>query len=184
VKVGGSLFDLPGLGPRLGRWLAALPAAGVLLVPGGGAAADAVRDLDRLHNLGDEKAHWLALRAMTLNAHFLASLLPELRVVESPEACGIGVAILDAFAFCLADERDHPGALPHSWAVTGDAVAARVAVVSGARQLVLLKSVTVPPAMAWDDAAAAGYVDAAFADVVRAAPGLEVRAVNFREACG
>ncbi len=184
VKVGGSLFDLPGLGPRLARWLAALPAAGVLLVPGGGRAADAVRELDRLHGLGEEKSHWLALRALALNARFLADLLPGVRVVESPVEHG-GVAVLDPLAFCLADERDRPAdALPRAWAVTSDSVAARAAAVAGAGQLILLKSVTVPPAMTWDEAARAGYVDAAFAGVVRAAPGLEVRAVNFREAGG
>ena len=35
VKVGGSLFDWPELGPRLGRWLKTLPSNRVLLVPGG-----------------------------------------------------------------------------------------------------------------------------------------------------
>src|SRR5262249_50947889 len=76
VKVGGSLYDLPGLGARLRAWLERLPSREVLLVPGGGPAADVVRDLDRLHRLGEEAAHWLALRALSVNARFLAALLP------------------------------------------------------------------------------------------------------------
>ena len=59
VKVGGSLFDLPGLGPCLRRWLDGLD-GDVILVPGGGPTADVVRTFDRRQVLGQEKAHWLA----------------------------------------------------------------------------------------------------------------------------
>jgi aspartokinase-like uncharacterized kinase len=180
VKVGGSLFDLPDLGPRLQDWLAGLSRPHVLLVPGGGPAADVIRDLDRRHGLGEEKAHWLALRAMALNAHVLAGLLPGSSVVESVREPLAGPTILDAYAFCRADERDHSSrALPHAWAVTGDSVAARAAAAAEARELILLKSVTIPPDFRWDEAARRGYVDAAFAGVVRAAA-LEVRSINFR----
>ena len=43
VKVGGSLYDLPDLGPRLRRFLDGLDDPDRLVVPGGGAAADVVR---------------------------------------------------------------------------------------------------------------------------------------------
>jgi aspartokinase-like uncharacterized kinase len=184
VKVGGSLFDLAGLGPRLAAWLAARDDRHALLVPGGGPTADVVRRLDRTHGLGEERCHWLALRALTLNAHALAELLPAARVVAGLDGAAAawragGVAVLDAHAFLLADEG-RPGALPHSWDVTSDAVAARVAVVAGARGLVLLKSTDVPEGIGWDEAARRGLVDKMMADVLRAAPGLSVWAVNFR----
>jgi aspartokinase-like uncharacterized kinase len=181
VKVGGSLFDLPELGPRLRSWLAELAAPAVLLVPGGGPAADVIRDLDRLHGLGEEKSHWLALHALARNARVLVDLLPGSHVVASVGEHLGGLTVLDPLAFCLADERDHPAdALPHSWSVTSDSVAARVAVAAGARELVLLKSITIPPDMSWDDAARNGYVDPAFAGVLRGAGSLQVRAINFR----
>jgi aspartokinase-like uncharacterized kinase len=183
VKVGGSLYDLPDLATRLRRWLDRLTAP-VLLVPGGGASADAVRDLDRRHGLGEEKAHWLALRALTLNAHFLASLLPAARVIEDPPDCGEAwraglTPVLDAHAFARADEG-RPGCMPHAWAATSDSLAARVAVVCGAGRLVLLKSVTVPPAVGWAEAGRLGLVDALLADVLRQRPDLEAEAVNLR----
>ncbi|MFO0807678.1 MAG: hypothetical protein U0746_03560 [Gemmataceae bacterium] len=168
VKVGGSLFDLPDLGDRLRAFLALTPrlesarGARIVLVPGGGATADAVRALDRTHNLGEATSHWLALRAMALNARFLAKLVDgdiAYGVKHARRIWGAGrVAVLDAYKFCRADERD-PGRLPHSWAVTADSVAARFAVVCGAAELVLLKSAEPPPGdvAAW---AAAGYVDA------------------------
>jgi aspartokinase-like uncharacterized kinase len=180
VKVGGSLFDLPDLGPRLRAWLAR-ESGPVLLVPGGGPAADAVRDYDRRHALGEEAAHWLALRALTLNAHFLQALLPGAAVIARPDACpGQGSAILDAHAFALSDEG-RPGCLPHCWEVTSDAVAARAAVVAGARSLALLKSVIVPAGLSWEEAGRRGLVDGWLACVLDSAPWLEVRAVNLRD---
>ena len=180
VKVGGSLFDWPDLGPRLRRWLAAHAPPETLLVPGGGAAADAVRALQRLHGFDDETAHWLALRAMTLNAHALAALLPGSCVIDGPDLAelvwGQGRRpVLDAFAFGESDEAD-PDHLPHTWAVTSDSVAARAAVLLGA-DLVLLKSAA-PPAgdvAAW---AEGGYVDAW---LPRVAGEMAVRAVDLRD---
>jgi 5-(aminomethyl)-3-furanmethanol phosphate kinase len=181
VKVGGSLFDLPELGPRLKRWLDRLSPDRVLLVPGGGKATDVIRELDARHGLGEERSHWLALRALALNAYVLGALLPGSHVVESFSELDGSLAILDPLPFCLADERYGPSsALKHTWNVTSDSIAARVAVVAGAQRLILLKSVDISMDMTWDEAARRGYVDVAFADTVRAAPALEVRLINFR----
>ena len=84
VKVGGSLYDLPDLGSRLLRFLGELSASRVVIVPGGGPAAEQVRQWDAVHRLGEEASHWLALRATSVNAHFLASLLPTLDELEKP----------------------------------------------------------------------------------------------------
>ncbi|VTR91824.1 Aspartate/glutamate/uridylate kinase OS=Pirellula staleyi (strain ATCC 27377 / DSM 6068 / ICPB 4128) GN=Psta_3593 PE=4 SV=1 [Gemmata massiliana] len=71
VKVGGSLFDSPALGPALRTFIESLKPADVLLVPGGGPVADAVRELDRTHGLGEEASHWLALQALSVTKAFL-----------------------------------------------------------------------------------------------------------------
>jgi aspartokinase-like uncharacterized kinase len=176
VKVGGSLFDLPDLGPRLRRFLASLGEGDRLIVPGGGRTTEAVRGFDRDHDLGPEASHWLALRACAVNAHSLACLLPGARVVSSPEECR-SIDVLDPFAFMMADE-DRPGCLPHHWDVTSDSVAARVAVVAGAG-LVLLKSVTLPADADWFTAAAAEHIDPVFPEIVRGTA-LHVRVVNLR----
>lgn len=174
IKVGGSLFGLPDLAARLRFFVGKPIARRLLLVPGGGAAADGVRDLDRQHGLGEEASHWLALRALTMNAHFLHALLPELPVVGWPAPAGSG--ILDPHAFALADDAK-PDHLPHSWDVTSDALAARAAGLLGA-DLVLLKSVDVSAAKSWDEATRAGIVDAYFAKAL--IPGTQVRVVNLR----
>jgi aspartokinase-like uncharacterized kinase len=186
VKVGGSLYDLPDLATRLRRFLDTLPVSDVLLVPGGGPAAGVVRALDGRHQLGDEKAHWLALRALTFNAHFLVELLPGAGIVQAaaqfhPRPTKVP-AILDALAFLRSDEDAHPAhRLPHSWDTTSDAVAARVAVWAGAGRLILLKSTTIPPDIHWAEAARLGHVDPVFPDVILRAPRPpNVEVVNLR----
>jgi aspartokinase-like uncharacterized kinase len=184
VKVGGSLYDMGDLGPRLRRWLEELDGTDVALVSGGGEMADAVRNFHHVHGLDEHSAHWLALGALALNAQFLAWLVGRGRVARDVPACrdawaGGLIPVLDMDAFTRADER-RPGRLPASWRVTSDSLAARAAAVLGASQLVLLKSVSVPDGMSWQEAGRQGHVDAAFAEVVAAVPGLQVRALNFR----
>ncbi len=160
VKVGGSLYDHPGLAAGLRAYLPTLPGP-VVLVPGGGPLADAVRELDAVHRLGDEASHWVALRTLSAAALFLRALVGDLP----------GVLVLDGFDFATRDD-----ALPRSWAVTTDSLAARAAARSRAK-LVLLKSVDIPPGTDWQAAADAGWVDGYFPT---AAAGLTVEAVNFR----
>jgi aspartokinase-like uncharacterized kinase len=181
VKVGGSLFDVPDLGTRLSGWLAQQRQASgrsLVLVPGGGATADVVRALDRSHGLGEERSHRLALQAMAFNAHFLANLIERAAVVADAEALrrsldqGL-VPVLDAAAFLAADD-----VLPHTWAATSDSVAARLAALLGARELVLLKSTPPPPVADWEEAGRLGFVDSVFAAMVP--QGLRVRGVDLR----
>ena len=188
VKVGGSLYDLPDLGSRLRHWLGTdervQPPATVLLVPGGGPAVDAIRALDRRHHLGEEAAHWLALRALSLNAHFLAALLPLATVVAEAGKSGLHVQILDVCAFFQADEARHGGqTIPHTWDATSDSVAAHVAVATQSRRLILLKSASLlDERVDWVEAARRGFVDAEFASMLRTGPSeLEVSVVNLRE---
>jgi 5-(aminomethyl)-3-furanmethanol phosphate kinase len=190
VKVGGSLFDMPDLGPRLIQFLCALNCREVALVPGGGRVVDAIRHLDRSHGLGEEASHWLALRALSLNAHFLADLLQRRSAAVStsfeewPKLWQMGrIPILDAYPFALADEAssDH---LPHSWEVTSDSIAARVAHVVGARRLVLLKSVAAPDGACGADLVCRGIVDRFFTQALGqslSCSKCDVEVVNFRE---
>jgi len=186
VKVSGSLYDLPDLGPRLRCWLDGLGTEAVIVVPGGGPTADVIRALDRVHRLGEERAHWLALAAVSLNGRFLTEIVPGTRLVSGPEealsAWADGrVAVLDAFPFAVADER-RPGRLPHLWSATSDSLAARVAVASGARRLVMLKSVCLPPSTDWQEAGRHGLVDSQFSGILAQLPRLEVVWLNLREA--
>jgi aspartokinase-like uncharacterized kinase len=168
VKVGGSLYDRSGLKFELLNWFQTLPSRRILIVPGGGPTADAVRMLDRTHRLGEAASHWLALLTLSVNAHFLNRLLGW-RITHHPRAANEGVMILNPFSFVSDDER-RPGHLPASWDVTSDSIAARVAIVAKADRLVLLKSVDIPPGTDWSEAAARGWVDPYFPRLAVGAP--------------
>jgi aspartokinase-like uncharacterized kinase len=179
VKVGGSLIDRPDLGPRLRDWLDRHAPRESVLVPGGGRFVDIVRELDRLHGLGDETAHRMALRAMTMTADLLAAMLPESCVIDGPDLAELvweqnRRPILDALPFCESDES---GALPHTWDATSDSIAARLAVVAGATELVLLSAP--PPPGNVTEWATCGYVDAWLPRVL-AGTQIELRAVDLR----
>lgn len=167
VKVGGSLFDHPRLRAGLRQYLGGL-AGRTLVVAGGGDFAEAVRRLDRCHALGEEAAHWLALRSLTLSHAFLNQLL----------AGAEGVRLVDVYAFAVQDETA-AGRLPHTWEVTTDSLAARIAQRQQAQELVLLKSVGLAEGATWDDAAEAGIVDAYFPRIARVLT-CRIRLVNFR----
>jgi 5-(aminomethyl)-3-furanmethanol phosphate kinase len=179
VKVGGSLYEWPDLAERLARWLAPFPA--VLLVPGGGPSVDAVRALDRAQRLGEEASHWLALRALSLNAHFLAGLLPEAAIVTAIPEAGRRLCILEPYTFFRRDEeRGKP--LPHRWEISSDSLAVRVAERAGASVLILLKSIGWDTARPWEEASRAQVVDAYFREALRqSARPPTVRIVNLRQ---
>jgi hypothetical protein len=64
--------------------------------------------------------------------------------------------------------------------VTSDSIAARVAVVAGAHELVLLKSCPSIPDRPWESLADEGIVDAWFPNVARGLP--QICVINFRQA--
>lgn len=181
VKVGGSLYDLADLGRRLDGVLDGLGTRRVLLVPGGGRLAEVIRTLDETHCLGEEASHWLALRALAVNATFLAALLAhrKTRIVGTIEEMDTAwrhhpLLMLDAHALACADETD-PARLPHTWAVSSDAVALRAASLIRAHRLLLLKSVTLPAGIGWPEASRRGIVDRFFPQLVASGCGASVK---------
>jgi aspartokinase-like uncharacterized kinase len=138
VKVGGGLLRADGLeGLRLACAEAAALAARrpVLVVPGGGPFADAVRAVDAQVGLADDVAHQLALRAMDQLGVLLAPLLPGAELLGSlnaPRALGL---LLAAPAFTGRRE------VPESWAVSSDSLAVLASSAIGAEEVVLLKPV-------------------------------------------
>jgi len=183
VKIGGSLLYVPNLGMRLRGWLHEHEHCHAVLLAGGGLVADVVRSRDRLDHLGEEKAHWLAVRALTFTSYLLAGLLEHSAVITCLSECsamwaGQRIPILDPYAF-LRRDRSGPEPLPCSWAVTSDSIAARVARVIGASELVLLKSVSWPSGDV-AEATRQGIVDQYLAVELARVPDMKVRIENFR----
>ena len=179
VKVGGSLFGLPDLGDKLGRWLRSLPTRRVLLIPGGGPPADYIRSQQRLHHFGDETAHQLALAAMDFQAKLLEQLLPGSVVIhELADAAGQWngdkYLILKISPPLLRMSSPSFCALPESWSATSDSIAAAVAIDLEANHLVLLKSRRAQSGLTWEEHAADGLVDQCFPKLAVRVPSIEV----------
>jgi aspartokinase-like uncharacterized kinase len=184
IKLGGSLLDLDGLVPRLRHWLAAQPAATDVTVVGGGRLADTVREAFVRHQLGEEAAHWLCVRLLGVTAELVHRLFPESRLVErfaelSSDARADQLVFFQAERFLRIEEPClFPAPLPHTWDVTSDSIAARLATLLRAGELVLLKSGLPADGATASDAARDGYVDGHFPV---AAAGLPIiRCVNLR----
>jgi 5-(aminomethyl)-3-furanmethanol phosphate kinase len=117
----------------------------IVVIPGGGPLADAVRDLDERMGLTNDTAHWMAILAMDQFAHVLASRIPEALLVDEPGCIREG--LVSRRAVVLAPSRWVRSAdpLPHTWDVTSDSIAAFVAGALDARHLILIKPVSHVP---------------------------------------
>jgi aspartokinase-like uncharacterized kinase len=183
VKVGGSLFDLDDLGSRLGSWLTESGFQEVLFVPGGGPFANIIRQLDHRHHLGEEKSHWLAVASLSVAARFLATIVPRAVLASDWRDCTEAwrtrqIPVLDPYR--IMSETGDFDCLPCSWKVTSDSLAARIALITKARLLILLKSMALPEGLGWLEAGRRGYVDPCFVELVDGS--FDVRFVNFRQA--
>jgi aspartokinase-like uncharacterized kinase len=147
VKIGGGLLRVGGsLRPgALDIITAALADAAhrrrLVVVPGGGPFADAVRTADAALSLDAGAAHWMAVLAMDQMAHLLAARVAGAVLVHDASTAR---AALDAGELpVLAPYRWLRAAdpLPHCWAVTSDSIAAWLAGALGARRLILVKPV-------------------------------------------
>jgi aspartokinase-like uncharacterized kinase len=195
VKVGGSLLGESRLPQLVANWHARQPVATNVLLAGGGSLVDAVRQLDRAHALGEERSHWLAVRAMSVSAALLADLLPCALLVQRfdklvelladdgsiPEG---RLIVFDSWQFLREVEPGTPGTrLPHHWQATSDSIAARLAaaIAHGGRrlhELVLLKSTLPARGATLAEAMAAAVVDGCFQQQAAGLPC--VRLVNLR----
>ena len=141
VKLGGSLLPDPQLTNLMRALVEVAKTRGLVIVPGGGPLANAVRDACEQQEPGESAAHWMAILAMDQFAHLLAGLAPAARLTmdarEIATVVGQGrLAILAPYAWLRTEDP-----LPHGWHVTSDSLSAWLAGQLRARRLVLLKSV-------------------------------------------
>ncbi len=164
VKVGGSLFDLPDLGQRIRKWLKKEEPGISIFVAGGGDLVEAIRRLHAAEPMSEERAHWLCLDAMDLMAHVLhqrltrSSLCTSLSQIREQKA-KLTIFKLSEWMKLLEPTSCYSGTrLPESWDVSSDSIAARLAICTGADELVFLKSAD-PPSRDLQELSKLGYVD-------------------------
>jgi 5-(aminomethyl)-3-furanmethanol phosphate kinase len=139
VKIGGSLSGTP----ELERWLEVVEKHSdgkIVIVPGGGVFADAVRKAQIDTKISDVCAHRLAVLAMDQFGLMLACMNPKLAIASTE--CEIdertwqhrGIVWLPS-RMVLADDT-----IPQDWRTTSDSIAAWLANKLGAQHLILVKS--------------------------------------------
>jgi aspartokinase-like uncharacterized kinase len=143
VKVGGGISRDPLALTRVGQVLHEISAVHRLVViPGGGPFADAVRGFDATVGLGPDAAHWMAILGMDQFAHALADGIPGAELIESQsEIAGVhsrgAIPVLAPSRWLRSADE-----LPHTWSVTSDSLSAYLAGLMGAGKLVLIKPVS------------------------------------------
>lgn len=139
VKLGGSLLGSPEL-PQWLKTLIKISDGKVVIVPGGGLFADAVRIAQQSSGIGDSVAHELALIAMDQFGRLLAGMNTGLVTASSElEIAERGwqhrAIVWLPSKMVLADES-----VPRNWQVTSDSLSAWLANKISAEQLILVKS--------------------------------------------
>jgi 5-(aminomethyl)-3-furanmethanol phosphate kinase len=173
VKLGGSLAassQLPILLRAVGR--AAADGLPVVIVPGGGPFADAVRAAQRGCPFEDVAAHDMALLAMAQYGRLLGALAP-----DSTQLCWGATELVSALAArhrraLIWLPQPHSDALEveRSWRIGADALALWLADRIGARRVILVKSCAAPMDQSLAALAAAGVIDTAYPEMAARLP--------------
>lgn len=165
-KLGGSLFELDDLRRRLNDlWRGRPPDETKLIVPGGGKAADLVREWDARFGFGELTAHDLAVTSLQLSEALVRFLIPaSVRVRIASKAAALtpetpGVVCVKSFL----EEAERNGIdVPKCWNFTSDSIAALCARQAGAAELILLKSADPPASASVFDLMHGGKLDPVF----------------------
>lgn len=164
LKLGGSLAETG----RLRTMLAIVRRARrpVVIVPGGGPFADAVRDMQRELGFSDEIAHDMALHAMHQMADAMRAIEP--RLVAAETLVGMArawrkrrVPVWLPARLCAGDRR-----IPRDWSITSDGLAARLAERLGDAELIVVKSCRIRRNATAAALARQGIVDSVFPIIV------------------
>jgi len=164
VKLGGSLAESMRLSPILE--IVGNARVPVVIVPGGGAFADAVRRAQADFGFSDEAAHRMALLAMHQTGLLLAALHPRLRPVETLADMerALSDTAIPVWLPLKLTQRDQR--ISADWSTTSDGLAARLAERLGHAPVVLVKSCRIEQGSSIAAMTQEGIVDPTFAAIV------------------
>jgi aspartokinase-like uncharacterized kinase len=139
VKIGGSLLG----SPELERWLELLVKFSdgkIIIVPGGGVFAEAVRESQKVSKISDACAHRLAVLAMDQFGLLLANMNSQLAIARTPMEIDERTWQHRAIVWLPSTMVLADDSIPQSWDVTSDSIAAWLAQKLNAQHLILVKS--------------------------------------------
>ena len=169
VKIGGSLATASAvLVPLLHEIArAAGNGAAVVVVPGGGPFADAVRAAQQALAFDDLLAHDLALLAMAQYGRVLAALAP---LAPAPGLASVRAAPVPGACIWLPEPRSDALTVPRNWRISADSLALWLADQIGAARVLLVKACAAVPPASLAALAEQGIIDRAYPELAAAAP--------------
>lgn len=185
IRVGGSLLTWSEAVPAFKRWLGQQSPAVNVLIAGGGPWVELLRQSAQRFEMKEPDAHVVCLRALSVTAELIGRLFDcevysELTDLSAklPSFPLPSHVAFDVYEHLETIDAMRSDALPKTWDITSDSIAARVARDLEASELVLLKSADCPvEADKHQELGELGFVDPYFSI---AAKGQSVRFVNLR----
>ena len=186
IRVGGSLLTWEQFSTVFKKWLLDQPPSHNVLIAGGGPWVELLRQASKRFDIAEAEAHAMCLQALRVTASLVGHrcnccVEDNLSRVQAELSCPDAEPVLIAFdvsQHLQIVDAARKDALPKSWKVTSDSIAARIAADLSAQELLVLKSSDCPcDATDFHSLGEVGYVDPYFAT---AAQGLNVRFVNLR----
>ena len=183
IKIGGSLLTTSRLGQRVDQWCTSQSPAINLVIVGGGAVVDSIRELASIHDYDETLLHWLCIDLLETTFRIVSAQMPQWQALRDwhevdeflvgSHRASRGTALVRVGAFYSRElEASQSCDLPHSWDTTSDSLAALLARRIGAEELVLLKSCELPQEEGLSEAdcdrlSKLGVVDRAFPAAIK-----------------
>ncbi len=162
VKLGGSFWAAD----SLLSWLEVLAEGPVVVVPGGGVFADAVREAQQRWKFDNQLAHTLAISAMHQYGLMLQGLCPKLQTGTPANSLKTAIKKGKSVLWLPDAEQLAEQRIRASWDVTSDSLAAWLAEQLGAQHLLLIKSAHPPTgSVSITELIRAEWVDKAFLEM-------------------
>jgi len=142
IKIGGSLVEhidkFKELITKLDEYFKVKKFA---LITGGGELADIVRKYYQEYSLPESIAHWMAITTQNMLAKIVSSLIGKKTVLinhltQIDNLLSTQIPVIEPLNILKKNDE-----LPHSWDVTGDAIAIHIAKKIKAKNVILLKDV-------------------------------------------
>jgi aspartokinase-like uncharacterized kinase len=142
IKVGGSLAETPGVLKELCVEVSQIAKKySILVIPGGGKFADAVRELDSKFALPAAISHKMAILAMDQYGLLLSHLIPDGCTCESLQDAKRLIKSGGVTVFLPSKSLSREDPFEPSWDVTSDSIAAYFAIKLKAKKLILATDV-------------------------------------------
>jgi 5-(aminomethyl)-3-furanmethanol phosphate kinase len=177
VKLGGSLSQSDTLIQCLNNIEKNYQDKTVVIVPGGGAFADQVRMAQRRWQFDDKTAHKMAILAMQQMALLIKGLKSDFSIAHSVTDIRQQLQQKKIVIWSPDIVELDNAAIQASWDITSDSLAAWLAKVLSASELILVKSAIIDASLSLQQLAKQNIIDKGFCDFVMQAD-FKIRVIN------